>query len=236
MNFGVYAGSGPSGIPIIGGFLLFFGAMGLAMIPGICSSWDTKSRSMAVLMLLTVMVSLVFYFAFPRQEPRYLLTYLPVFSAFGGLGVHSLVRRLPKGAGETIAVLVIVVSALSAASGLMSVSADTVSASALVSACYEIRNLTAPGDVVVSDSYPYIYYISERKPLQLYGNDREGLLSSMQENGARYVLFYVFENPEPELYREMLGGPDFRKISSYSQWGDPEAAVIYEHVTQRTSL
>jgi hypothetical protein len=223
VNFEVYSGSFSStlheGLLGLGGAL---NIIGLLMLPGIWFAFrGAKHRRHSGLLLLLAALSLASYMMLAHKEPRYLLSFYPMYAVFAGLGMGSLkaIRRRHVEAATAAAVLAIM--AFSMCSGLSGAWDDRTAALGLVEASLELGSLTGPGEAVMATSYPYVYYLSKRSTVP-FPRD----VSGMDPGAAAYAVFYKFEPGNPEGIGEYLE-KNFEKVKSFAQWGDPEAVIIY---------
>jgi hypothetical protein len=119
---------------------------------------------------------------------------------------------------------VLILACILLVSGLQAAWQDRFAASCLVRSSLDLRGMTGPGETIMSDSYPYTFYLSQRRtvstPLQ-----ESDFLPMAQKNSVRYVLAYKFEPFTPK-YLDSLG---LEKVKIYEQWGDREACVIYRY-------
>ncbi len=225
-NLAVYSESLPSGFSsyfadIFGifGMQIIFVAIGLYVL-----ARQDKSGHNFLLFALFLLPLAFFSFAFHR-EPRYLLSYMPIYAIFAGL-VLRLENKKPAFAKylPLIAVLICVASLLT---GLAFAWNDRFSGKSLVEASVYLKNITGERDAVMTESYPYVYYFSERKTIR-FPDKYEGMGSVIGENGIKFILVYKFEPGNPDYvdyYFDEKSG--FLPVKKFEQWGDENAAVIY---------
>ena len=177
-------------------------------------------------LLLLSLISLAAYLILPYREPRYLLTFYPAYAIVAGFGVHGItghkaIRRIRS----SIQFIVILASILFLIWAFLAVWDDSQAAICLERSSMELRNLTGPGEKVMTESYPYIIYLSDRQVVKPPRNET-ALLPALEGNGIRYLLVYKFEPKNPEYLYNLSSR--FTKIQTFAEWKDPEACVIYE--------
>ncbi len=107
---------------------------------------------------------------------------------------------------------------------------DRVSSSSVVLACLDLKGMTEPNETVMTYSYPYVNFLSERNAVN-YPPSPEQVPEIISKYSIRYVLLnrledglYLYEYARTYFDEN----PGFRKIKTYEEWGNPEATVIYE--------
>ena len=193
------------------------------------------------MMIFTIMffVSVILYLAAPHKEPRYLLSFLPVYSLMAALGVGRLAAS-----SRVVFPAVAVLSVATLFFGVQ-VAIQDVQADALVQASLFLKEVSSPSDLILTQSYPFAYALAERKGIPYCGFESQQKFDSCQAqilNGpfpletleatlegfpVKYVLSSKHEPANPEEARDWLGDR-FTKLKSFEQWGDPEAVVVYE--------
>jgi len=257
VNYLVYTSSLEADVmPLLTGLGSVFGITGLIMIPGLFFVFRDSKRDNETKLLLLLLFSLpfVFYFLSPHREPRYFLSFFVVYAMLAGIGAARINERLDGklrgGFKAVFSAALVVITIIILVTSLSFVWAERIGASAIVSASQELRDLTQPGENVFGISYPYIYYLSDRnvitycgvpdttdkyfvcrKRVMDNGTEPESLNTLLNWYNINYLLIYKFELENPPYADTYFDeSPDFIRIKSYYQWGDPDAAVIYEYV------
>jgi len=245
VNFSITTGTAPT--PALVSAVDFFSVLHIVsvfMILGICVLLKQRKLHQFQVPVLILLLSVLVFFTLPYREPRYLLSFLPVYSLLGAAGVMLIMNRL-KQARPLFALAVIAVCLFVAIAAFSAVFTDRFAAHALVQASEEVKGMTDADAVILSASYPYGYAVAERKTVPfcthpdtyekdslclqaLQENNWDAQLSLMEENNIRYVLVYVFEPETPENAQEFFDrSQEFERIAAFAQWGNPEAAVVY---------
>jgi 4-amino-4-deoxy-L-arabinose transferase-like glycosyltransferase len=258
LNLYVFITQGSSGIPAIEGVLQFFGIMGLMMIFGVAYLLkdyikrlrNNKLLGIEHLFIIAIFISVLTYVMISRKEPRHFLTYLPILSVLAGYGMVRFMKNLKTKLRKTTAFLVVILVCISLGFGLYASINDTQSASALVRASEDIRDIVPKENAVITSSFPYVFYISQRNAVTFCGHQeptdefwecRRDMMTGMHgpgymypviiEHNVSHVLVYKFEPENPPYANTYFKKvKKYRNISSYYQWGDPEAAIIYEYI------
>ncbi len=240
LNLSVYSVSAPQsfleglmGIGVAWGFLLPL----VLVFPFLFR----KSLQNHLPLLLTFLLTLAYYLAVPHKEPRYLLSFMPVYALMAALSASGLPGKIPKN------VLLPALLLLSAATLWLGASAswENMQASALVDASLYLDRVASPGDSVLTQSYPFIYALTGLEPVTycplddqrsfdecqgsiLSGeNPLEKIHSAIQSHDPEYALSYRHEPSNPEEAREFLENR-FMRVKSFGEFGDPDAAVVYK--------
>jgi hypothetical protein len=107
---------------------------------------------------------------------------------------------------------------------------DRFAANGLVESSLYLKGITGEKDVVMSESYPYIFYLSERKAV-VFPQNPEDVTELAKSNNVKYVLLYKFEPGNPAYTANYFENKTkFELIKSFGQWGDEEAVRIYKVV------
>jgi 4-amino-4-deoxy-L-arabinose transferase-like glycosyltransferase len=175
------------------------------------------------LISIIFLVSLIAWFAFPYKEPRYLLSFFPIFAAIAGFGVSKICKMKAK---NVIVFVVLLVSMVVAFFALEAVYSDRFAANGLIRASLELKNITGSNEKIMTESYPWIYYLSERKTVPFPENSSE-VLPLIERENVKYILVYKFEPGNPEWVNSYFSSEQFEKIKTFEQWGDSEAVIIY---------
>jgi len=176
-----------------------------------------------ILLIIIFLMPLIFFSLAPYREPRYLLSYSSMYAIFSGFALRQKVKLF-----RLLHLLAILACIFSMISGFGMVWNDRFAANGLVQASLHVKNLTVEDDYVMSQSYPYVYYLSERRAV-IFPRKMEDLKTAINEKNIRYVLLYKFEPKNPEYVEDYFDNSDeFVLVRKFEQWGDPEAARIYE--------
>lgn len=205
-----------------------YGLLLVLMSAGLALSYRRGIGLTETAMSIMVAIYLLLYFIGFKNEPRYLLTFAPIYACFAGYAIDVLSKR-NFNAWKLLPLIVVLASLAYALVGLNSIYADRFAASSLVQASNDISSMTSPGEAILSVSYPYVIYFSERQALASW--DSEETIRTARENNIRYVLLYRFEETNPVFYGNYFDESDeFKKIKTYPQWGHPEATTIFQYV------
>ncbi len=247
-NFNVYYVSTPSDMVAgVQGILNAWSYMAVFVIAGLWFTFRKKKPQKPLIFTSAVLLlSLLSFVVLPHKETRYLLSFFPVYALLGALGLEH-VLSLNKKAKPVLIFIVIALSLATTAFGLQDAWADRVSSASLVQASLDLKEMTEPGDIIFSQSYPYIVYLSERPVVPFCENHvvndwyeycqgemfsktwkPEALIPLMQKYGSRHLVYYKFEPLGDHVFGYLNSTPRFTPIRTYEQWNDPEAAIIYE--------
>jgi 4-amino-4-deoxy-L-arabinose transferase-like glycosyltransferase len=215
-----------SGVFDIFGLLLPFMALGMYVF---LKQLKRDLPAVRLALLAAFSIPLAFVVFAPHVEPRYLLSYIPVYAVFFGVSLAHGIGALKRNARFLVpAALILIV--LSMIAGLGMIWNDRNAAVALVEGSRYLRATTNASDVVMSESYPYLYYIAERRTVRFPENP-DDLAGVVKDNGVGYVLLYKFEPGNPAYTATYFeNNKDFEPIKSFEQWGDPGAVTIYRAV------
>jgi len=182
-------------------------------------------------LLIPFILTIVAFFTFPHKEPRYLLSFLPIYAMIAALGLNGILDKIkPMKKQSLISILIILAFSVFIFYGLQDTYNDRVAANSLVKASMDLKGLTSEGEKIMTNAYPYTYYISERIGIQVPMNSSE-VMNLIEEEGIRYVVIYKPEPTKTEYEKTYFqSNPGFKKVKTYYQWGDDEATVIFEKV------
>lgn len=232
LNFSVYAVSIPQSFQQ--GVLDILGVLGILTVFIAVFFWKGEKSKTTPLILLFIF-TIVVYLAAPHKEPRYLLSFLPIYTVLAALGAKKLIS-LSKGALP----LVIALSLIPLAFGLQNAIEDSKSSS-LVEASLYLKQISSPGDLILTQSYPFVYVLSERKAVpycdfvdqksfnacQEKTLKGEFPLENLEEVLSKYPIRYVLSSssePANIPSARILIEKRFKKIRTFS--GTSEV-VIY---------
>ncbi|MBI4019894.1 MAG: glycosyltransferase family 39 protein [Candidatus Aenigmarchaeota archaeon] len=176
-----------------------FGVAGLFAVPGIAYALKRKKRGDAYLLLM-FLISLLFFILLPRKEVRYLLNYFPVYLMVVSIGVACMVNSVKCKRAALVLVSLLLAAGLFA--GLANVNNNAEAGSALKEAGLWLKGNAPPGEAIMSQNYPVLYYTSGRTvfPLPV---DAEALHKEAAENNIRYI---AIDTSEPTFPDYVFGG------------------------------
>lgn len=212
-----------NGILEIFGLQIAFVGLGFYVVT---KQMKQKVEASKLLLLAVFLLPIIFVLLSFHVEPRYLLSYLPVYAIFFGIAL----KREFKYIGKILKPIALVLCFFSVLLGFLMAWNDRLAASGLVEGSLYLRGITNEKDVVMSESYPYIYYLSERKAIKFPLNP-EDVMEVVKNNHIKYVLLYKFESGNPAYTTNYFeNNTNFERVKSFEQWGDPEAVIIYKVV------
>ncbi len=196
------------------------------MVPFVAVGFYFLIKKDCELIVLIFLISVIAWFVFPYKEPRYLLSFLPIFAAITGFGMEKSCILFKK--YRTLIIFsVLFISIIISTLALSAVWSDRFAAAGVVQAGIWLKNITNSDEKIMTESYPYIYYLAQRKAVAFPKNSSEVLPLIGREN-VGYILVYKFEPGNPEWVYGYFDSEQFEKIRSFEQWGDAEAITIYK--------
>jgi 4-amino-4-deoxy-L-arabinose transferase-like glycosyltransferase len=254
-NYNVYTVAGNPDIVSSGFFDVpyFWGYAGIFLILGLLFIFKDKNKTGASerFLLLIFSLSLIIFLLLPFKEPRYLLSFISIYSVLMGLGVTRTINlNIAKAIKIFIVAVVFIITITSIYSGFQRTWEDNHAAESLYQASLELKDLSNTDESILSQSYPYVYYLTQRTAIPFCENyiinneyencqwelinkiwEPETIPKLLEKYNIRYILVYKFEPTNPDYILNYLNSnPDFRKIKTFKQWGDEEASVIYEFI------
>lgn len=236
VNAGVYAASVPQSLAA--GVVDILNAWTYLVLLLVAFFTIARREALGRFLPVTVLavMSIIVYLALPHKEPRYLLSFFPAYAVLAAVGAQRLgIRR--------VVAPILVVSLLTLGLGINQAQHD-VQAAAVVDAAAYLKTVSAPGDRILTQSYPFVYALADRTAVpycpfpqdafdacqQQILND-EFPLATLKETIDRehpaFALSYAYEPANPPAAREYLDA-HFERIQTFAQWGDPEAVVVYQ--------
>lgn len=199
--------------------LLVMGLTLITMPIGFILAAKNYRKHLQILSFLVL--SLAFFAILHHKEPRYLLSFYPVYSIIAACGLNQFSKF-----NKTKFVVPVILSLLMIPMmwGLQASWIDRASASGLINATHELKSLTMPGEVVLAQSYPYVYYFAERSARK-FPYIEEEVANTVRNNSIRYVLYHKFEDGNPEYAAEYF--KRFEIVKRFEEWKDTEAVIIY---------
>jgi hypothetical protein len=91
-----------------------------------------------------------------------------------------------------------------------------------------LRQVTSEDEVVMSESYPWVSWYSQR-PVIRPPESVDEFYQLIEEYDVRYTLVHVFEPGNPAYLMEELQSPGFEEVEAWQEWGR-KAVVIYRRV------
>ena len=180
------------------------------------------------LLLLSTLIPFALFYLLPSREPRYMLTYYPVLAIMATSAFSRIQKILSS--SYLLKTITVVLGIIFIAQGLMQIWEDRFSSAALIDASADLKELTLPNEKIMSESYPYIYYFSERRAVK-FPDDQRKMPETLTKNQIRYIIWYRYEPAIPPYIHDYLEkSSDFRRIRTYGQDKDESAAVIYEKI------
>jgi len=210
-----------------------FGFQIIFVIIGLYAFIKAKKSAYGFLLACLFLLPLVFFFMAFHREPRYLLSYMPVYAIFCGKAVEFKRIKIGKksvNSARYLASFAIIVCIAALFTGASNFWNDRLSGENLVQASYYLKNMTSNDSVIMTESRPYIFYFAERGAVR-FPEKREDIGEIIKEYNVKFILAYKFEPGNPPYVADYFrNSPDFKLVKSYEQWGDPEAVRIYRAI------
>jgi 4-amino-4-deoxy-L-arabinose transferase-like glycosyltransferase len=228
-NFSIYSGSFPS-LPVeyVIGFLQFSGPQVIFFAIGLYAVFIGRKEigvNRSAFLLILFALPIIFFSFAPHTESRYLLSYAPVYALFAGIALVGIRNR-----AKAVQALAVFACAVTLIAGLYMVWGDKDSGAALISAATYLKTVAGENDTIMSESYPYVYYFSQRRAVR-FPPDEGSVEGAIDKYGVKYVLLYKYESGNPAYAAGYFeNSPRFSRIMAYEQWGDQDAAVVYKVV------
>lgn len=206
------------------GFQILFVVLGLFLFAKDTKETKRKSSENSVVLLAVFSLPIIFVLFASHVEPRYLLSYLPIYAIFFGVALTQGIKRINK----FIIPIAFILCILSLSTGLLMVWNDRFAANALVEGSAYLKGITSVNDVVMSESYPYVYYLADRRTIR-FPSEPDQVMEIVKSDNISYVLLYKFEPGNPEYTAKyFINNTNFERVTSFGQWGDPDAVRIYK--------
>ncbi len=230
------------------GYIWIFLAFGLYTIYRV----ERKRTGPVWTMLIVIVISILFFLGSSHKEARYLLSFFPAYVIIAAMGAR---RALRKGTLVKAAV-VVAIAAVSIATMFLAFQyawADRHSGAPLYQASLFLANSTAPGDSILTQSYPYVY-LAGRKAVPYCDNyvvndaweacqaqiiartwDPSQVEPLLEKHNITYILSYKFELMNT---RKAISYFDryFEKVKAWEYWSDPDAVVVYRVANQNATV
>jgi len=203
-----------------------FGLQIIFMILGFYVISKQRKPDKRILLIIIFLLPIIFFSLDPQRNPRFLLSYLPVYAIFSGFALRNEFKTLRR----LLPFLAILICLFSMINGFGMVWNDRFAADGLLQASLYIKNVTDENDYIMSQSYPYVSYLSERRAV-VFPRNMDDLKNPINEKNIRYILLYKFEPKNPGYVEDYFDNSDeFELVKKFEQWEDPEAVRIYEFV------
>ena len=199
--------------------VLAMGPLLIALPLGV-AALSKKTRSNLQLMSFTIF-SLGFFALLHHKEPRYLLSFYPAYAVISAYAINK-IRSIDK--TKLVIPTVFVIMMLTTAWALQTAWVDRVAASGLINATTSLKEFTEPGETVLAQSYPYVYYFAGTNARK-FPYIEEDVGNTIRNNSIRYVLYHKFEDGNPAYAADYF--KRFEVVKTFEEWRDPEAVVIY---------
>jgi 4-amino-4-deoxy-L-arabinose transferase-like glycosyltransferase len=199
---------------VIGGLLLL--SKETKNMPGNEKNW---------FMLLLFIFPLFFAFISSVAGPRFLLSFLPLYALLAGVSLAK--SSLKASRIKYVRIIALAVCFYCLLSGVWMTWSDRFAANGLAEASLYLKSVTKENDTIMSASYPYVYYLAERKAAAFPAKP-DDVIAYARQNSIRYVIVYKFEPENPAYLEEYFANSSaFITVKRFGQWGDENAAVIY---------
>jgi 4-amino-4-deoxy-L-arabinose transferase-like glycosyltransferase len=183
----------------------------------------TGFRRKELLILVAFFLPAIMFHLLQHKEARYFLWFMPVSSCLAALGMESLGER--HRSAYLLLPLIILVGLYQ---GLAEIMAGREAGVALKEGTLFLRQVTSEDEVVMSESYPWVSWYSQR-PVIRPPESADEFYQLIEEYDVRYALVHVFEPGNPAYLMEELQGPGFEEVEAWQEWGR-KAVVIYRRV------
>jgi 4-amino-4-deoxy-L-arabinose transferase-like glycosyltransferase len=206
-------------------FFDVFMAAGLFILFGLYSLIRRRKPS-DVLVLTSIFIPLLFFgtiLAY-HKEARYLVPFFPTFFLAGAVSIDSFIKKSKKAA----VILIIALLTFSFVRGLYWVQNNASSGVALGDACLYLKTITGNNETVISESYPYVYYLAGINCI-LPPSDKAQFYQAISEKNIRFVLMCYSEPGNPQYLEEELQTGKFEKVKGFMNKYGIEEAAIYRY-------
>ena len=194
-----------------------FGLVGIFAIPGIVAL-IVRRNNPNTLILLTVLLSLIFFMAIPRKETRYLLHFFSIYMVMIAVGVKDF--RVWIRSNKTIPVVALVFILINFAAGIQMIAQDIPAGSSLKEAGWWIGERIPEGTTIMSQNIPQLFYAAGERIV--YFPDRaEDLQKAIQNWSVSYIVIESREPTYPEWVWRWEGYEKFPS-SVFDQFGPPQ--------------
>lgn len=184
-------------------------------------------------------LTLAVYLALPHKEPRYLLSFFPIYAVLAGVGAARLSRFQPLAVGAVAVILSIAAFGFGVHASVMDVQAD-----AVVQAAQYLGTVALPDEAILTQSYPLVYAVAHRQAVPyctLESQDQfdacqhrllqgtfplDTLNQTLETRQIRYILSYRYEPSNPQEVRDFFA-EEFDVVATFEQWGDHQAVTVY---------
>jgi 4-amino-4-deoxy-L-arabinose transferase-like glycosyltransferase len=173
-------------------------------------------------LLFFVALSLGFFALLHHREPRYLLSFYPAYAIVSGYALN----KIHKHDFTRLALPAVLVTLMVIMSWSLQVAwVDRVAASGLINGTIGLKEFVQPGETVLAQSYPYVYYFSEAKARKFPVLEEE-MGNTVRNNSITYILYHKFEDGNPGYVHEYFR--QFEVVKKFEEWNDPDAVIIYK--------
>ncbi|MBU0530723.1 MAG: glycosyltransferase family 39 protein, partial [Nanoarchaeota archaeon] len=135
--------------------------------------------------LVMFVITIAAFLVLPHKEPRYLLSFLPVYATIAAVGMDDVLNQIKS--KNLFSILIIILLSINIAIGFQITFADRTASSSLVQASLDVKQMTSSDENILTNAYPYIYYISERRGIDFPMNPSE-LMNLIDEESIRFIV------------------------------------------------
>lgn len=197
-----------------------------------------KGIDLYVFLLILFLMPFSLFLSVSGSWSRILVSFLPIYSIVSSLFIlnfKNLEWKISKNKVKMIRIkhinfLFILSCIISLLIGVNITFNDRFASKSLIEASRFVKELTDKNEIILSPSYPYIYYISDRICIKFpkYIENFENFISQLKENKVKYIVIYEYEVENPSYLKDFLSKLEFEDIKSFEEWGNKDATRIYK--------
>jgi len=199
-----------------------FGYSILFLPIGIYYLLKNNKENVNLIIITTVIITLILFSVEHHKELRYLISFSPMYAICISYGILNLPKKF-RMLGYVLILFFVIQGFFT---GISKIYEDRNSGIGLKNSSLLIKELTKPNEYVMSESYPYIYYYSNRKAVRP-PNDREKFYQLLEKYNISYVLINVLEPGNPKYLIQELRTNNFEEVNSFFEWGQ-KVVMIYK--------
>ena len=172
-----------------------------------------------VLIVISIILPFLYFSLSPHKEMRYLVSFSSVYA----IGIVYAIRRMKKYETLTISLLIFFIIQ-GYFLGYQTIKENEDVGLALKEGSLFLKEITSPDEYVMSESYPYITYYSERIAVRI-PKDKKTFYSLIEEYNIKYIFINVNEPGNPDYFLNELRTKNFEEVKSFTHI---EMIVIYK--------
>jgi 4-amino-4-deoxy-L-arabinose transferase-like glycosyltransferase len=170
-----------------------------------------ERKNNSLLILIYALIPFVIFSLTNHKESRYLVAFFPSFACL----IAFAIQKIPKGIRNFVYGFLVFTLIVGLYLGCKSIAEEEVSLDVLKEGSMYVKNITHTNEYVMSESYPYLSYYTDRMTIRP-PKDKGEFYNLLANYNISYILVDISEPGNPNYLLSELRIEKFKEIKSFT--------------------